>query len=111
MHDEIGDVRNDIITPYQTREHILRECPRYEEHRDILRKSSHDIPLPEILGTPKGIIALTEFLRKTGAFTATGEPRSKRPMPTFEDTPGEPEVKEDEEEGGDPTPFRWQDEG
>lgn len=41
--------------PFQTREHLIRECPLYEDQRDILREISRDISLPEILGTPKGI--------------------------------------------------------
>ncbi|KAJ3879575.1 hypothetical protein F5051DRAFT_325587 [Lentinula edodes] len=62
----------------QTREHILRACPKYEDFRYILRKASEDICLKDILGTSEGIEALTEFLKESGAFTATGKPRSKR---------------------------------
>ena len=53
----------------QTREHVLRECPLFNEHRPYLRKVSEDISLPEILGTRDGISALTTFLEKSGAFT------------------------------------------
>ncbi|KAJ3862450.1 hypothetical protein EV359DRAFT_12033, partial [Lentinula novae-zelandiae] len=59
----------------QTREHILRACPRYEDHRHILQKASKDICLKDILGTREGIEALTEFLDESGAFTRTGRPR------------------------------------
>jgi hypothetical protein len=85
----------------QTREHILRECTRYSEHRNILRKASDTIALPEILGTKEGIQALTEFLKKSGAFSRTGVPRELRPPPLFED---EPEVDSDSE-----TPYETED--
>ncbi|KAJ3738241.1 hypothetical protein EV360DRAFT_3934, partial [Lentinula raphanica] len=52
----------------QTREHILRECPKYEDYRYILQKVSQDICLTDILGTEEGIEALTEFLDMSGAF-------------------------------------------
>ena len=58
----------------QARLHILSECPRYEQYRHILRKVSPTISLPTILGTTKGIFALTEFIEKTGAFTKEGSP-------------------------------------
>jgi ribonuclease HI len=41
----------------ETRNHILRDCPRYNEHRNILIKASKYISLPEVLGTKKGIEA------------------------------------------------------
>ncbi|KZV89363.1 hypothetical protein EXIGLDRAFT_589384, partial [Exidia glandulosa HHB12029] len=68
----------------QTREHSLRECPRYDAFRDKLRDASHNIVLSEILGTPRGIEALSGFLRKSGAFTKTGEPRAPRAAPVPE---------------------------
>ncbi|KAJ7774347.1 hypothetical protein DFH07DRAFT_693119, partial [Mycena maculata] len=40
---------------FQTREHVLRECPLYEDQRHILKEVSKDVSLPEILGTKKGI--------------------------------------------------------
>ncbi|KAJ7163153.1 hypothetical protein C8R46DRAFT_1281547 [Mycena filopes] len=40
---------------FQSREHILRECPRYEDQRHILEAVSRDISLPEILSTKEGI--------------------------------------------------------
>jgi hypothetical protein len=36
---------------YQTREHILRDCRKYNAHRHILRDISPSISLAEILGT------------------------------------------------------------
>ncbi|KAJ3964359.1 hypothetical protein EV361DRAFT_979130, partial [Lentinula raphanica] len=64
----------------QTREHILRECPQYDDYRSILQKVSQDIYLADILGKEEGIEALTEFLDKSGAFTLTGRLR-KQPEP------------------------------
>jgi ribonuclease HI len=53
----------------ETREHILLECPRYNRSRHILEKASREISLPTILGTKKGIAALSEFLMVSGAFS------------------------------------------
>lgn len=71
----------------QTREHILCECTKYNQHRDILREASPTIALPTILGTKEGIQALTEFLKKSGAFTQTGDPKQPPKPPQFEDEP------------------------
>ncbi|KZV89833.1 hypothetical protein EXIGLDRAFT_576125, partial [Exidia glandulosa HHB12029] len=68
----------------QTREHTLRECPRYDHYRATLRAASRHIVLSEILGTERGIEALSGFLRKSGAFTKTGEPRAPRAAPVLE---------------------------
>jgi ribonuclease HI len=73
--------------PYQTREHILIHCPRYDEHRTHLRKVSRYISLPVILGSAKGISALALFLQKSGAFTMHGRPIKKREPPLFDDKP------------------------
>ncbi|KAJ7618981.1 hypothetical protein DFH06DRAFT_83408 [Mycena polygramma] len=83
---------------FQTREHLLRECPRYQGQRYILEKVSRDVSLPEILGTKEGISALAEFLEKSGAFTKTGEPRRERTIPSFDD---EPEPQESDGESDD----------
>ena len=71
--------------PLQTREHIIRDCARYEAHRDVLRKVSATLSLPEILGTRKGLEALAAFLEKSGAFTKTGRPRIAARSPVVED--------------------------
>ena len=76
----------DNETP-ETREHIIRDCPRYNQQREVLKKASTDITLPEILGTPKGIKALTEFLQKSGAFTRTGTPPTEPLPPTINNEP------------------------
>ena len=55
--------------PLQTREHIIRTCARYEGQQGKLR----EVALHELLGTPKGIAALTEFIKDPDAFTFTGE--------------------------------------
>ena len=74
----------------ETREHILRECPRFEQQRNILEKASPTIALPEILGTKKGIAALSEFLIASGAFTRTGTTPTPAKAPNFEDEPEPP---------------------
>jgi ribonuclease HI len=72
----------------QTREHILCECPSYNEHQYILKKVSRDVGIQEILGTKKGLEALAEFLEISGAFTRNGWPFNKeRVLPTFSDEP------------------------
>ncbi|KAJ6455077.1 hypothetical protein C8R47DRAFT_1328976 [Mycena vitilis] len=82
---------------FETRAHILQECPRYDDHRDILRKASATIHLPDILGTKEGIAALADFIEKSGAFTKTGAPRPARTIPTFEEEPEAEEVSSDGE--------------
>ena len=89
----------------QTREHILRTCPLYEAHRNLLRQASRDIALPEILGTKTGILALAKFLENSGAFTKTGHPRPKAKPPDPEDEPDpmrndEPANADDSEDEG-----------
>ncbi|KAJ7062928.1 hypothetical protein C8F01DRAFT_986196, partial [Mycena amicta] len=42
-------------TRFQTREHILRECELYEDHRHILRDHSTQVVVSDILGTMEGI--------------------------------------------------------
>jgi hypothetical protein len=37
----------------QTREHILRLCPRYTNHRGCLQDEDRGVALPELLGIPK----------------------------------------------------------
>ncbi len=80
---------------YQTREHILIHCPKFNEHRIHLHKISRDIFLPTILGTEEGIQALTTFLQQSGAFTILGRPPHKRETPIFDD---EPEVEESDDD-------------
>ncbi|KAF8583294.1 hypothetical protein K439DRAFT_1348946, partial [Ramaria rubella] len=69
---------NDIGCPCgtakQTREHILRDCPRYDAYRHILQMAVPSGHIPDILGTKEGITALAEFIEASGAFTKTGEP-------------------------------------
>jgi len=57
----------------QSCEHIIRTCPRYAKQRAKLQKEHHELALPELLGTPKGIAALAEFIKDSGAFTFTGK--------------------------------------
>ncbi|KII85959.1 hypothetical protein PLICRDRAFT_72046, partial [Plicaturopsis crispa FD-325 SS-3] len=81
---------------FQTRYHILTECPRYDEYRHILTQASPTLFLPDILGTDEGILALAQFLEKSGAFTKTGNPRETKTVPLLEDEDGA-----SEEEGWD----------
>jgi hypothetical protein len=81
----------------QTREHILRTCTRYTNHRESLQSEEREIPLPELLGTPKGIAALTEFLKDSGAFTFTGERYIPKDAPTFEAEPEPPDIDSEDD--------------
>ncbi|KDQ54644.1 hypothetical protein JAAARDRAFT_99512, partial [Jaapia argillacea MUCL 33604] len=84
---------------YQTREHILRDCPRYEDHRYHLRDVSPQISLPTILGTRKGVDALASFIWESGAFMKTGEPRPKHwELPEYENEPDPEPWDEDAED-------------
>lgn len=80
--------------PLETREHIIRECPRYNAHRRHLTKISPQISLPTILGTKDGISALTEFLKTSGAFTRPGAPSTGPGPPRFANEP-EPTIDHD----------------
>ena len=99
-HDFLRDVDSDCPCGelLQTRHHILAECPIYEEHRHLLREASRGLSLPVLLGTKKGIAALTEFIAASGAFTKTGAPRAPPSLPTWEQ---EPEVRQDDENDED----------
>ena len=57
----------------QTRAHIIQDCPLYDDHRHILRDVARDLSLRTILCTQRGISALAEFIRRSGAFTKTGD--------------------------------------
>jgi len=83
----------------ETREHILRECPRYEQHRHHLRSVSRDISVPEILGTSEGILALANFIRDSGAFTRTGKIWRPPEIPLFSDETYSEEADEADGEG------------
>jgi ribonuclease HI len=50
---------------HETRTHIICECPRYNQHRKLLKKASRHLSLPVILGTNKGIKALAEFIKNS----------------------------------------------
>ena len=59
---------------FQTREHILFDCPRYDDYRHYLEVEGSVPELSQVLGTKKGIECLIEFLKSSRAFTKTGEP-------------------------------------
>jgi hypothetical protein len=61
----------------QTREHIIRHCSRFAEHRPLLQ----DMPLSSLFDFSKGIHHFIGFLRKSGAFTKTGTPRPEPVLP------------------------------
>ncbi|KAK0488316.1 hypothetical protein EDD18DRAFT_1081505, partial [Armillaria luteobubalina] len=61
--------------PTQFHEHITRDCPHHNGHREGLHKVSRDIYLPDILGMTEGIGALASFLEKSGASTKSGNPK------------------------------------
>jgi len=76
----------------QTHKHILRSCTCYTNHQESLQNEDGEIALPELLGTPKGIAALTKFLKESGTFTFTGEKYLPKDAPTFEDKPEPPDI-------------------
>ncbi|KAI6015783.1 hypothetical protein BKA83DRAFT_4339106 [Pisolithus microcarpus] len=43
----------------------------FEPNRNILRSASEDLVITDILGTTKGIEALSDFLKETDAFKKT----------------------------------------
>ena len=55
----------------ESREHILHECDRYAYHRPTLRNQ----PTSTLFGSESGIRTLITFMRNSGAFTKTGQPR------------------------------------
>jgi hypothetical protein len=57
--------------------------------------------LLEILGTKDGVNALSEFLKKTGAFTKTGRPREAWRLPTTDDNPRDDPKPDPEDEESD----------
>jgi ribonuclease HI len=71
---------------FQTREHILQECPRYDNWRHILLEQSPTLSLTALLGTEEGIKALATFIARTGAFTKTGDlSQQSEEMPLWPD--------------------------
>ncbi|KNZ72483.1 hypothetical protein J132_02994 [Termitomyces sp. J132] len=79
-------------------EHIIKECPKYKQHRDILRKIDEEIELGKLLSTEEGLEAMGKFLSKYRAFTKTGLPRT-------ETTP-KPALEEDKDEENNETHWR-----
>jgi len=86
--------------PTETREHILRNCPRYDHFRHRLEKASPEISLPTILGSKKGIAALSDFLQASGAFSRPGAGISATP-PTYNDEPIPPLDDDSSSDPGD----------
>jgi hypothetical protein len=72
---------------WRTREHILRDCPRYDIFRHRLTKAFPQLFLPTLLGTPAGITALFEFLATSGALSRSGQPAIPPEPPDLDDKP------------------------
>jgi hypothetical protein len=71
----------------------------YGGQRYLVTEVSRDISLPEMLGKKDGVNALSEFLKKTGAFTKTGRPWEASRLPTPDDNAGDdPEPNPEDEE-------------
>jgi hypothetical protein len=64
-------------------------------------KQGRELALPELLGTPKGIAALADFIRDSGAFTFTGEKYVFKGLPPFFDEPEPPEVDSEDDNSDD----------
>ena len=65
---------------FQTREHILFDCPRYDDHRHLLQVGDGEPTLQQVLGTNEGLKCLVEFLKASRAFTKTGGPPDEDPQ-------------------------------
>ena len=85
----------------QTCEHIIRSCNRYETQQTKLVMEHSKVALPELLGTPRGIPALSEFIRGSGAFTFTGGKFTPRGLPTFFKELEPPDIDSEEENSDD----------
>ena len=62
----------------------------YTNHQERLQDENREITLPELLGTPGGIAALTTFLQVSGAFMFTGEKFTPRDALSFKAEPEPP---------------------
>lgn len=72
------------LTLFQTRRHILLECPRYANARcSTLRRMA---TVNDVLGTQEGIRALAKFVAKTEAFTKTGDAHVADPQDSVYET-------------------------
>ncbi|KAF8588765.1 hypothetical protein K439DRAFT_1334440, partial [Ramaria rubella] len=75
---------NDVGCPcskaLQTRTHIICDCPRHDRHRHHLESAIPNGRVSDILRTPKGIVALANFIKASGAFTKMGGPPPQAPL-------------------------------
>lgn len=60
----------------ETRHHILKDCPIYEDYRYILEEADEDLSEEELLGKVDGLVTVAEFNEASGAFSKGG--RAKR---------------------------------
>ena len=80
---ECGDVTPPH--PAAVREHILHLCPLYaEERREFLSPISRLHEPMTLPGSEKGLLAMANFLKLTGALTSNGRPYSPTDLPTSE---------------------------
>ncbi|EDR04848.1 uncharacterized protein LACBIDRAFT_330384 [Laccaria bicolor S238N-H82] len=82
---------NEEISRRDPRIHLKVMRPMHKSPGEPTERGKGDT-LPELLGTPKGIAALAELFRKSGAFTFTGEKDTPKDAPTFEDEPEPPDI-------------------
>ncbi|KIJ93007.1 hypothetical protein K443DRAFT_13191 [Laccaria amethystina LaAM-08-1] len=80
--------------PYWTRIHwrILQAVLRAPAASGENPQAKLDLALPELLGTPKGIAALTDFIRDSSTFMLTGENYTPKGLPFFHDKPEPPNI-------------------
>ena len=73
----------------------MRTCARYEGQRAKLRDKHRELAPPERLGSPKGIAALTEFIKDS--FTSMGEKYTPKDLPTFFEEPELPDIDSEDD--------------
>lgn len=67
---------------YQTRSHIIRDCYLHTAARQKMTNSLTNLTDKTIFGTKEGIIALSEFIKESGAFS-----KGERAEPELETPP------------------------
>ena len=83
---ETGTVSAMMQPPYPKaiREHILHLCPLYtKEHKALLTLVSRLHETMTLLGSEKGLLATTKFLKVSGALMSNRKPSFKPEMPTL----------------------------
>jgi ribonuclease HI len=80
-HGHIGSYYSQIIPaespacpcgePLQSRSHVISDCERHDDARHHLHEVSSDLSTAFIIGTRKGLSALSRFLKDSDAFKKT----------------------------------------